>query len=174
MPPAAMNQKQRLVEGGLRQRCHSPFPWRALWLAAEDDHLALMVAADCVLQFALLVVARQAKFPQLQNILGEGSPFLEELCSAMKSCSLWDNGRVHVFRCKAQFADADEISIKGEHERSNNALAKASDHSEAVVSCLACKQIIETCSVVTLSQTFEKCYNPAGCLHTLNMQHHLW
>ena len=96
MPPAFIYQEQRLMEGGLRQRCHSRLTWRALGLGAEDDHLALTVAADCILQFALPSAARQPNFRNWKACLEKEAHF-------WSSCALqWEVflcGKMALFMC---------------------------------------------------------------------------
>ncbi len=167
------------TEASLRSWPCLHLPIRLCGIANEDDSVALVIAADCILQWHLLSHhEKRAAHPETQRLMDPSGQFVLELTIALQESKFADLGQVAEWRYKCQFCDSLEISVEGLHAQNQRYANRARHHSEPHVSMNTPRKgeifaELSTAEGTTkLVQLVEKCSTPASCLHALGLQHH--
>lgn len=107
---------------------------RIFGVGVPDVNRALAFGAECILQFLQLPKGRQKRAHPRIRYSSHGTPFYNEICTAMRTGITVPDGEVQGLSCKQQFAKSLGIEIEPRHGRTKQIFVKSHNHGEAMVS----------------------------------------
>ncbi len=165
-----------VTETGLRCKPVVGLPQRSIAIGQEDDEQALLILADCTLQFEVLSDrCKQKAHPRIRRMFTPGTEFMDSACEALENGQMPDIGPLAGFRWECQLAKSNEISVEMRHRILNGFLARAKNHSEGYQSAMSRRDILQAkvaAEPAEMVEAFGKCMNGARCVEALGMKHH--